>query len=117
MTNPLTQPELDHLAEVREVCRTVNTSGWHRILAQMKAFVAEAQEDMVGAVYASDSIKAALQMRWQQRVAMLRGVEKYIDECEFERKMLIEEAKQQPGVPRGEEENAERSDEVAGWSN
>ena len=107
MTNPLTQQELDHLAEIREVCRTVNTSGWHRILTQMKAFVAESQEDMVGAVYASDSIKAALQMRWQQRVAMLRGVEKYIDECEFERRVLIEEAKQQPSVPRSEEYDGE----------
>lgn len=65
----------------------------------MKAFVEEASEDMVGAVYASDSIKAALQMRWQQRTAMLRGVEKYISECEFKRQLAIEES-QKPSVPR-----------------
>jgi len=111
MNGPLTQQELDHLSEVREVCITVNTSGWHRILSQMKAFVEEAQEDMIGAVYATDAIKASLQMRWQQRVSMLRGVEKYIDECEFERKLLIEESKQQPSVPR--EEYAEQDREIA----
>jgi hypothetical protein len=107
VTSPLTITELEHLAEVREVCRTVNTSGWHRILSQIKAFVDEAQEDMVGAVYASDSIKAALQMRWQQRVAMLRGVEKYVTECENERDTLLEMSKEQPGVPRSEEYDGE----------
>ena len=91
--------ELEHLAEVREVCQTVNSGGWRRILAQMEAFVQEAQEDMIGAVYASDSIKAALQMRWQQRVAMLRGVEKYVSACENERTALLSEVTQQRSVP------------------
>jgi len=103
LTNPLTQSELAHLAEVREICRTINTAGWRMIISQMKAFVQEAQEDMVGAVYATDSIKAALQMRWQQRVSMLRGVEKYISECESERDMLLELSKEPPSVPREDE--------------
>ena len=87
----LTAQELDHLSEVREVCQTVNSQGWRRILEQMQKFVAEAQEDMVGAVYATDSIKASLQMRWQQRVAMLRGIESYVSSCESEKKLLLEE--------------------------
>ena len=108
-TNPLTQQELDHLAEVREVCRTVNTSGWQRILQQMKAFVEEASEDMIGAVYASDAIKANLQLRWQQRVSMLRGVEKYISDCEFKRQLLIEESKERSS------QYAERDKNLREW--
>jgi len=115
MDSPLTAQELQHLAEVREVTRTTNSAGWRLILERMRAFVNEAQEDMVGAVYASDSIKASLQMRWQQRVAMLRGVESYIKSCEDERDMLLEMNKE-PSVPRGDD-NAERSEEVGGWAN
>lgn len=98
----LTAQELDHLSEVREVCQTANTAGWRRILEQMKEFVAEANEDMIGAVYATDSIKAALQMRWQQRESMLRGVQKYVEGCESERLVLLEMSKQEPSVPREE---------------
>lgn len=112
MTNPLTQQELDHLAEIREVCQTVNSAGWRRILAQMKSWVEEANEDMIGAGYAVDSIKAGLQNRWQQRVAMLRGVEKYVQACLDEREMLLEESKQRSVPP-----DAERSDEETGWTN
>lgn len=93
-SGPLTQQELDHLAEVREVCQTAGSSGWHRILKQMRAFVDEATEDMLGAVYATAEVKAGLQNRWQQRVSMLRGVEKYVQGCESERDMLLSEARQ-----------------------
>ena len=60
----------------------------------MKLFVEEAHEDMFQALYASNDIKAALQNRWQQREAMLRGVEKYISDCEMERQQLLSEARQ-----------------------
>jgi hypothetical protein len=76
----------------------------------MKAFVEEASEDMIGAVYATDAIKANLQLRWQQRVAMLRGVEKYISECEFKRQLLIEESKERSS-------HAERDQNVREWPN
>ena len=114
MSNPLTQAELEHLAEVREVYQTVNTAGWRRILEQMQRFVDEAQEDMIGAMYAADAVKAGLQTRWQQRISMLRGVKKYIADLEDERVQLLEEAK--PSVPR-EEMNAERSEAVGEWTN
>ena len=109
-TQVLTPSELDHLAEIREVCTTVNSAGWHRILAQMEAFVDEAQEEMIGAVYASAEIKAALQMRWQQRIAMLRGVEKYVQSCESERKLLLQDMTQRSVPPY-----AQRDNEGTGW--
>ena len=91
----------------------MNSGGWRRILAQMQSFVDEAMESMIAAPYASDAIKAAMLMRWQQRISMLRGVEKYVSSCEDERKVLLEEIKQTDrSVP-----HAERSDEVAGWTN
>jgi len=37
----------------------------------MRAFVDEAQEDMLGAVYATAEVKSGLQNRWQQREAMI----------------------------------------------
>ena len=90
MDNVLTPSELEHLAEVREVTVTANSAGWIRILGQMEKFVDEAHEAMFAAVYASDAIKANLQMRWQQREAMLRGVKNFIEECQEEKKQLIE---------------------------
>lgn len=116
MTNPLTQQELDHLAEVREVYQTVNTGGWRRIREQMQRFVDEAMESMVGAMLASDSVKAGLQTRWQQRVLMLRGIDQYVALLEAERKQLLEESKPQPSVPR-EDQFAESDREVTGWTN
>ena len=115
MTNHqvLTPLELEHLAEVREVTVTANSAGWIRILHQMEKFVEEAHEDMFSAVYASDAIKAALQNRWQQREAMLRGVKKYIQDCNDERKMLLDSV-----TPRSvpvEDVNAERNQDFAGW--
>ncbi len=101
--NPLTPSELDHLAEVREVCNLVNTPGWHRVLKQMKAFTDEAHEDMIGAVYATAEIKAALQNRWQQRISMLRGVESYIKACEEEKQQLLLEANRDNSLRRTEE--------------
>jgi len=62
----------------------------------MKLFVEEAHEDMVGAGYASDSIKASLQTRWQQRISMLRGVESYVSGLQSERELLIEQARSVP---------------------
>ena len=80
----------------------------------MERFVAEALEDMVGASFASDSAKAGLQTRWQQRESMLRGVKKYIAELEAERLQLLEEVKQQPSVPR---EPFAEQDLEGGWTN
>ena len=61
----------------------------------MRAFVDEAQEDMLGAVYATAEVKSGLQNRWQQRISMLRGVESYVQGCESERDMLLTEAREQ----------------------
>lgn len=96
---PLTAEELQHLAEVREVCRTINSAGWQHLLTQIKRFVDEAHEDMFGAVYASAEVKAAFQMRWQQREAMLRGIQKYIADCEDEKTLLLETTRRDNSVP------------------
>jgi hypothetical protein len=108
----LTAQELEHLAEVREVTTCANSAGWIRILQQMEKFVAEAHEDMFGAVYASDAIKANLQNRWQQREAMLRGVKQYVGDCEEQKKLLIESV-----TPRSVpvEEYAEQDREEGRW--
>lgn len=115
MTNPLTQAELDHLAEVREVCQTANSAGYRRILAQMETWAQEALEAMRASPYASNEIKAAMQMRWSQRDSILQGVKQYVQACLDEKEQLLLETKQR-SVPT-EEVNAERSDEVAGWTN
>ena len=73
----------------------------------MRTFVDEASEDMIGAVYATAEVKAGLQNRWQQRVSMLRGVEKYVQSCEDEKNLLLDEARQQQqrSVPPNDSEN------------
>ena len=114
-SNPLTQDELDHLAEVREVCQTANSAGYRRILAQMQRWADEALEVIRESPYASDSVKAAMQMRWAQRESILRGVVQYVQTCLDEKEALLLEAKQQRSVPT--EEYAERSDQAPGWTN
>jgi hypothetical protein len=99
MINPLSQQELDHLAEVREVWQTTNTAGWHRIRSRMQSWVTEALEDMRKSPYASNETKAALQMRWSQRESMLMGIDSYIADLQYDREMLLQESKVTRSVP------------------
>lgn len=105
----LSPQELEHLAEVRDVTVTASSAGWLRIMREMERFVAEAHEDMFGAVYASDAVKANLQCRWQQREAMLRGIKAYVNECEAEKTMLVETLNDRSAP------HAERDQESTGW--
>lgn len=89
--NQLERTELQLLAELREVYQTVNSAGWQRIQKLMESQVAEAHEDMLGAVFATAEVKAAYLTRWQQREAMCRGILDYIAQCDRERKRILEE--------------------------
>lgn len=97
----LTSQELEHLAEVREVCHTVTTPGWQRIVKQVTAFVDEAYEDMFANLSADPMSYMRLQLRWQQRDAIYRGITAYIQECEDTKALYLEQAKEQErsGVP------------------
>lgn len=109
-SHPLTQQELDHLAEIREVCQTANTAGYRLILAQMETWAAEALEAIRSAPYASNEVKAAMQMRWSQRDSILQGVKQYVQGCQDEKDMLLEEARQ-----KERSSNAERNQDVREW--
>jgi hypothetical protein len=74
----------------------------------METFVEEALDDMRKAAYASAEAKAGLQTRWQQREAMFLGVQNYIQTCESERLLLLEQSRSVPP-------NAERDHETPGW--
>lgn len=101
MEPPLTTSELAHLSEIREVTRTANSAGFQILLRQIQAFVTEAHEDMLANVDPRPRRIAWLQTRWQQREAMLRGIQSYISACESEKEMLLLEAKERErsGVP------------------
>lgn len=92
--HPLTQQELDHLAEVREVWTTTKSAGWQRVMGQVSAFVEESYEAMVGNCSSDPMSYMRLQLRWQQRLAMKRGIEKYVSDCEFQRQQLLSEARE-----------------------
>lgn len=89
----LTAQELEHLAEVREVCHTVTTAGWQRIIKQITAFVDEAYEDMFANLSSDPMSYMRFQLRWQQRDAIYRGIKAYVQECEDEKTLLLESAK------------------------
>ena len=93
----LTAQELEHLAEVREVCHTVTTPGWERIVHQVLKFVDEAYEDMVANLSHDPMSYMRLQLRWQQREAVYRGVQAYIKECEDAKVLLLMQVKEQEG--------------------
>ncbi len=107
----LTEEELKHLADIREVNNTISSAGWMLIVKQIEKFAEEAHEDMVGVpAQASDRTKANLLLRWQQREAMLRGIKQYAQSCEDEKLTLLQQLERSSG-----EENAERSEDVGGW--
>ena len=60
------------------------------------------------APYASNEIKAALQMRWSQRESMLMGVDAYISDLQYDREMLLQESKQSHRDPVMEEYGEDR---------
>lgn len=87
----LTPTELKHLAEVREVCLTTATGGWGLIIREIEKFVAEAKEDMVGNLSSDPMTYMRLQLRWQAREAMMRGITDYVRACQDERDLLLKE--------------------------
>lgn len=96
--------EASALQEVQAVYSTACTPGWQAyILPKIREFVDEAHEDMIGAGQASDEVCGRLAKRWVQRVSLLRGIEKYIEQCENDRKRIIaeidERKRQAEGVP------------------
>lgn len=108
---PLTTEELQHLAELRDVCATTDSAGWLHVLSQVQKWVNEAHEDMVGAKPDdTDRTKANLLDRWQQREAILRGIKQYADDCQDQKQMLLEQIKLERSS--GEEEYAERYQEA-----
>lgn len=91
MNFSLDPQEAQQLAELREVFQTTNTAGWHRIKKLMEALVEEAHEAMIGNISSDPMMYMRLQLRWQQREAMLRGVLEYIGSCDKQRKLILEE--------------------------
>ena len=104
--------ELKHLAEIREVVSATNSAGWQHIQRQMQLFVAEAYEEMIGNTSHDPMSYMHLQLRWQQREAMLRGVKQYVRGCEEEKQDLLTQAKLERSSG---EDYAERSEDVGGW--
>src|SRR5882724_346384 len=96
--------ELKHLQQLAEVSKTASSAGWIAyILPQLHKWVSEAHEDMVGASYGSNETRLGLMNRWQQREAMVRGLESYISECEADRLRILQDIedrrKELDGVP------------------
>ena len=110
-SQPLTAEELQHLAELREVCNTADSPGWMHVLKQVQKWVDEAHEDMVGAKPGdTDRTKANLLDRWQQREAIKRGILQYAQDCQDQKQMLLEQITLERSS--GEDEDAERYQEV-----
>ena len=81
----------------------------------METWANEALEAMRASPYASNEIKAAMQMRWSQRDSILQGVKQYVQACLNEKEALLLESKQR-SVPAGEDD-AERDQEAGRWTN
>jgi hypothetical protein len=101
----LTTDELSELTELQEVHQLATSNGWRtRLLPLLESLVAEASEEMLGAVFATVEVKASLLTRWQQRQAVLRSVVSYIQSCEDRRKMIlegIEQRRKEETAPEG----------------
>lgn len=105
--NPLTEEELQRLQEIREVLRTADTPGWMFLLKRMEQHAEDAQEDIIGAIYATNEVLGGLSRRWQQRAAMVRGLKQFVQECKNERDMLLEQNQEHRSVPPDAEQYQE----------
>lgn len=102
MTNhqphPLAPEELSQLHEIREVLITTATPGWAIITKRMKQDADDAQEELLGAAFATDTALAGLARRWQQRTAVYRAMMQYIASCTETKQLLLEQTEER-GVP------------------
>lgn len=92
--NPLdlSKDERESLIELQEVTDLSTSPGWlKRILPLMEGTVEEAHEAMVGNLSNEPMTYMRLQLRWQQREAMVRSVKTYIEECKVERGRILQE--------------------------
>lgn len=86
----LSKMELEHLAEVREVTNIAVTAGWARVMKQIEAFVEEAHEDIFANVSLDPRNAQLLQIRWQQREAVLRGILHFVKTCQDTKRDLLQ---------------------------
>ena len=99
----LSQEELVELEELQQVHALISMPGWKtRIQPLMQAQVEDAHENMVGNLSNDPMTYMRLQLRWQQREAMLRAVLGYIDECEQRRTRILEEIKEREKLAAGD---------------
>lgn len=92
ITPNLESDELEHLKELQEVHELFTSTGWRtRIMPLLQEQVEQAKEAMVGNISSDPMTYMRLQLRWQQREAMLRELVGYIDGCEQQRKRILEE--------------------------
>lgn len=57
----------------------------------MQGFVDEAHEDMLGNTDNDPMSYMRLQLRWQQREAMMRGITDYVLQCDADRRRILTE--------------------------
>lgn len=97
------EEELVELEELQQVHALISMPGWKtRLQPLMESEVANALENMVGNLSNDPMTYMRLQLRWQQREAMLRAVLGYIDECEQRRTRILEEIKEREKIATGD---------------
>lgn len=103
ITPGLSEDELIELEELQQVHALITMPGWKtRIQPLMQAQVEDAKESMVGNISNDPMTYMRLQLRWQQREAMLRALLGYIDECEQRRTRILEEIKEREKIAAGD---------------
>src|SRR6266850_640278 len=98
--------ELEQLRELQQVHELANSEGWRtRIMPLLESQVEAAKESMVGNISSDPMTYMRLQLRWQQREAMLRELVNYLAQCEETRKRILDEIEErrkiEMGIPDG----------------
>ena len=85
----LSEEELKHYAELREILQTANSPGWARIMKRLEEMAEQAREDMIGAGDKPDIVLAPLARRWTQREAMVRDIKEFVESCQTEKDQIL----------------------------
>ena len=92
----LTKAQAEALRELNSFQQVSQSDAWKLIQAKAVELVDEAKEEMLGcAPETTLEQRGILQIRWQQREAMWRALESFVNSQLEDRERLIEELKEQ----------------------
>lgn len=83
------QEQTKRLSEAADLFAMKHSAGWGKVTAKMQEFIEEARRSCENNLSANPRIAHALQIRLQQRKAVVQGIHQYVDELIAWRALIL----------------------------